>query len=414
MVRRLQRKLVLITSGVVFCILLSVVGLSAFMNFFYAAQRASYVLDYICRNGGVLPSDFDEEDENEFHINDLTEESMFQVRYFSVFIDEDGSVKSSNLSSIATVTEDEAVEMAGDIMEYFSPIGHFRSDRTIYSYERKDQEDGTTMIVVMDSSFLYSSAYNYFKFSALFGCGCLIAFAFLVSVFSRRVLKPIIQSMEAQREFITNAGHELKTPVAIISANAEVLEMMNGSSEPVDNIRAQSIRLTQLIDELIALSRIGEKRDITLNQVEVSPIAAEVARSFEAVAVNAGKELKYSIEEGISVKAEEKGLREIMNILLDNAVKYCDDGGTITFELMGRTRNRSGLRLVVTNDYAEGLGMDFSRFFDRFYRQDTSHNSTKEGYGIGLSMAKSLTECFRGKIRVGYRNGRIIFILTLG
>ena len=228
-------------------------------------------------------------------------------------------------------------------------------------------------------------------------------------------IRPFVRNMENQKRFITNAGHELKTPIAIISANAEAIEMLNGQSQWTDSILKQVRRLSNLIQDLIMLSKMGERSqvDLVITDVNLSETVHAVADSFQQLAIDAEKTLTTAIADGIHVKGDSKCLYELVNILVDNAVKYCDDKGTIDVSLR-RGRLGKGAVVAVTNTYADGANVDYSRFFERFYRGDTSHNSQKAGYGIGLSMAEELTKLMGGKINVSYKAQRITFTVRLG
>ena len=218
--------------------------------------------------------------------------------------------------------------------------------------------------------------------------------------------------MENQKRFITNAGHELKTPLAIISANAEVLEMVNGKNEWTDSILNQTKRLSVLIGNLISLAKMDEKQDLVFSKINVSPIVSETVDGFKPLCETDGKSMTSEIEEDVIIKTNEQIFRELVNILTDNAVKYCDDGGEVHVELSHSLGHR-GAKLIVTNTYAEGKNVDTSKFFERFYREDTSHNSEKKGYGIGLSMAEEIVKQHKGHIKAEYKNGNIFFIVTI-
>lgn len=237
----------------------------------------------------------------------------------------------------------------------------------------------------------------------------------IVSVLSKRALRPFIRNMENQKRFITNAGHELKTPIAIISANTEALALISGQNEWTDNILKQVSRLSKLINDLITLAKVGEAspQDVVLTEVNLTPIVRSAADSFRPVVADAGKIMETDAEDDITARAEMRFFGELVNILLDNAVKYCDDGGLIHVSLTTR-KNGKGAVLAVSNDYKEGGHIDYSRFFERFYRGDTSHNSAKAGYGIGLSMAEDLTKLMKGKISVRWEKGVITFQVELG
>ena len=187
--------------------------------------------------------------------------------------------------------------------------------------------------------------------------------------------------------------------------------MINGKSEWTDSILTQVKRGTSLINDLITLSRTTEAEQVVLTDVDLSKTLQETAQSFRPVIENAGKTLTVQIQDGVVVKAEEKMLTELCNILVDNAAKYCDDGGEVKVVL--KKRGRTGALLQVSNDYREGSGEDYGKFFHRFYRGDVSHNSRHSGYGIGLSMAQTIAEKLRGSITAGWKGGVITFTVML-
>ena len=287
--------------------------------------------------------------------------------------------------------------------------GKYTADET--EYIRTVKDNGVIKVYAyINNTQAQQSNKRLILLSALSGGGMFILLMVVIYLVSRRAVRPISQSYSKQKEFISNASHELKTPLAVISANTEVIEMMNGKNEWTESTVNQVSRMSELISRLVVLSRLEEREDIVLKDVDYSAEAAKSVANFKTVAETKGLTLESVIEEDIHVEADEKGIFELINILLDNAVKYCDDGGAILIVLSKKGKYSS---LVVSNDYAEGEGVDYKRFFDRFYREDQSHNSSKKGYGIGLSMAESLTRMFKGKIHVTYKKPIISFTVII-
>ena len=241
----------------------------------------------------------------------------------------------------------------------------------------------------------------------------LFIFWLVVVSLSRRAVEPSIRALQTQKRFITNASHELKTPVSIISADAEVLEAMGGENEWTRSIINQSKRLNDLISALVSLTKAGENEKFQLTDVDLTHIATKAAQDFTPVIEQAGKTLHTHIEDGIHAQAEQRCLTEVLNILLDNATKYCDDGGMIDIAVTPRQGIRGGVMLCVSNDYKDGAGKDYSKFFERFYRADESHNSGKQGFGIGLAMAQELVTRMNGTMDASWHDGRISFTVGL-
>lgn len=265
----------------------------------------------------------------------------------------------------------------------------------------------------MNETLIFNRFWLLVRVAIVLGICALIVFAVILILVSRKAIKPITDTYHKQQEFITNAGHELKTPLAVISANTEMEEMLGNNSEWNESTKQQVAKLTKLINSLISLARAGETGEITLSKVDFSQIVEETTQDFKSVMKKNNLTYQISIREGIKVIAEKHTLAEILNILLDNARKYCDPGGKVQVKLTkGGALNKSAI-LRVSNTYKEGKGQDYSHFFDRFYREDESHNSKKGGLGIGLSMARELTEAFRGRISVHHKGDDIVFSVIL-
>lgn len=236
----------------------------------------------------------------------------------------------------------------------------------------------------------------------------LAAVFFLVVILSKRVVRPFAESYEKQRRFITDAGHEIKTPLTIIDADAAVLGMEFGENEWLSDIEKQTARLKELTEDLIYLSRMEEgQRDLKMVEFPLSETADEMAESFELLAKARGKTFSARIEPMVSYCGNMKDIKKLFSVLLDNAVKYSPEGGSILFEL-----KRKGKAIVITVwNTAQGMEKEkVRRIFDRFYRMDQSRNSQTGGYGIGLSVAKAIVEAHKGKISADTEDGKSLTI----
>ena len=220
---------------------------------------------------------------------------------------------------------------------------------------------------------------------------------------------PFMENYRNQRAFITNAGHELKTPIAIISANNELCEMLYGENEWTQSSKEQIQRLTELINRLVVLARFEEQANVTAVNIDFSNIVEKSSKSFKSIAIKGGKNFESDIQKDIFISGDEGALYELINILIDNANKYCDEGGTIGVRLSQHGITFKKAKLVIYNTYKEGKNIDYSKFFERFYREDQSHNSSISGYGVGLSIARNIINRHKGKIHVTYKNDIIYF-----
>ena len=213
---------------------------------------------------------------------------------------------------------------------------------------------------------------------------------------SRRAIRPAVESLKKQKQFITDAGHEIKTPLSIIAANADVLELSAGGSEWLDSIRHQVKRLDGLAADLLTLSKLEEEdRRAAYRTFSLSEAAAETAEPFAIPAAAKGKTLECRIQPGIVYCGDEAAIRRLISILLDNAVKYAAEGGTILLTLAAAGKN---VRLEVTNPCDQLPQGDLDRLFDRFYRPEASRSRETGGTGIGLSIARAVVQAHGGKI----------------
>ena len=233
----------------------------------------------------------------------------------------------------------------------------------------------------------------------------------LVFFISKIVVKPIADSYEKQKRFITDAGHEIKTPLAIIDANTEVLEMEQGESEWTASIKNQVNRLSSLTERLIFLSKMDEETIIfSMEEFSLSGLISDMAASFQAVAKAQEKVLQLEIEQGVFYYGNESSFRQLLSILIDNAMKYSNPYGNITLSLHQSERK---VEFMISNTVDQVPQGNLDRLFERFYRLDSSRNSETGGYGLGLSAAKAIIIAHKGKITAWSANGKLISFLIV-
>ena len=403
-----------------------------------AVTDVNRIMNVLVENSGKIP---EKKEESGTSGHDIREETPYEARYFSVQINKDGEAKVADISHIASIEDQEALNLAAQALKRKSRRGLFDTGESILYYtvvkpgeklhgtanaivnafyfpQRIDasqseiisSSERDKLVIFLDCTQRLELVGTVRRFSLLIGGMSFLMFFAIIWFLSKRAIRPVVRNIEAQEQFITNAGHELKTPLTIISANTEVIEMTNGRSEWTESIKNQVKRLTELVNSLITLAKIQENKKPELQDIGFSEIVTESVAAFRPVIENQGKALKQSIEEKVVVRANAALSREILSILLDNAAKYCDEGGEVSVRLVSSGKNAV---LSVENTFKEGEGQDFSRFFDRFYRGDVSHNSEKKGYGIGLSIAGRIAEVSGGLIKASYEGQNIIFELTL-
>lgn len=416
MIRRLHRKFIWMATASVVAIIVLAVGLINGSLYVRVHHEISSITDIISQNGGTIPSDLAPQEKGLFEFGNWAEETpefSYQARYFSILFDANKKeAKVINVNHIAAFNAKEAFNLAVRVLQTGKSEDFFLKDRAYYNYKITQTASGDTLVVFFDCTRDILALSSIFSYSVALGLFCIILFFLIITFLSSKAIKPFVRNMENQKRFITNASHELKTPVAIISANTEALELVSGKSEWTGNIIKQTKRLTNLINDLVALARVGEieKENLKLEDVDISQVTETIAGDFRQVAAERGKTLETHIPPGVHVRSEEKLFGQILGILLDNAVKYCDEKGRVQVEVTTEKKEK-GFAIIISNDFAEGEDIDYTKFFERFYRHDISHSSQIKGYGVGLSIAADIVQILDGTIDVSWKEGRISFRL---
>ncbi len=409
MIQRLRRQFILSAAAAVLVVLLSVTGVinGTMRGLIYV--QTNRVLDALSEWDS---STWSENSDSHRPVAG----TMLANQFFRLRLDSEGNLIASDLRHISLLEDTDAKEILS-YLNLNSTHGKLTSLEngtvTQFAYRiNKDTESGEYSVILLDVTTAFAMEAQLLTSSLFIGGLSFVAFLVILAALSQRAVKPVIANMENQKRFITNAGHELKTPLAIISANTELLEAVNGENEWTQNILSQVNRLSDLIRELITLSKVSEQEKLEPEPVSFSPIVSGAAEEFRPLVEQRGRRLSTELAPDLTVEGEERFLRELVSILLDNAAKYCDEGGLIQVRL-APGKGRTAV-LEVSNDYAAGEGVDYSRFFERFYQQEQSHNSDASGgFGIGLSMASELVRVMRGKLKADYADGRITFRVTL-
>ena len=230
---------------------------------------------------------------------------------------------------------------------------------------------------------------------------------------SRWATRPVEKAWTQQRQFLSDASHELKTPLTVILSNAELLEQAQLSDKPArwaDNILSEAGRMRSLVEEMLTLARADNMvRTAVLTEVSLSDIAADCALAFEPVAFEAGKSLDYTLAENITVLGDREKLRQLISVLLDNAIKYGADGGTVTLSLEKTDRQA---KLTVSNPGDPIPPEQLGHLFERFYRADDSRGE-KSGFGLGLSIAQTIAAEHKGTLKAESDLASTRFLYTM-
>ena len=396
-ISRLRFKLIAVSMAVTLLILGLIVGGINFINFKKVIDNADTTIDYLANNYNTeetRPEPPDEEGGGDgFRPFDdgISPEVKFESRYFVVSFDSDGNVASIDTKHIFAISEEDSIKIAKQIYKGSSDRGFYRN----YRYA-KISLNGYNAVMCLDVYNGLSSA-NYFLLVSLSASFIgWITVIIIVLAFSKRIIAPVSKSYEKQKRFISDAGHEIKTPLAIIEADIGVMEINEGENEWLDDIKTQVRRLARLTNDLIHLSKLDEGKDsLKFIDFSVSDLAKETVTSFTGLATVNNKKLEANIQPNLTLKGDTESIRELLTILLDNAIKYSTGDGNINLEV----KKKNGHIVIEASNSAKNLTKENAEhLFDRFYRADESRNSETGGHGIGLSMAKAIVEAHKGKI----------------
>ena len=412
MIKKLQRKFVAVAMLSLFIVLLIIIGTVNILNYTRMTDDAQRTINILKENDGSFPKPDMKPGHGKEMFKGMSPEAPYESRYFSVLMDGSGNVSTIDTGKIAGTDTDEAAEYAAKVLECGRTSGFMGQ----YRFGIKDKDNGKLII------FLYCGReLSNFRAVLLISVG--ISFAGMLAVFllliffSGRIVKPVSESYEKQKRFITDAGHEIKTPLTIIDADAELVGLDCGENEWLEDIRKQTKRLTALTNDLIYLAKMEEgQKSSTKIEFPLSDVVEETAESFRARAVNENKKLDIDIQPEITYCGDEKAIRQLVSILVDNAVKYSDGIKIISVKLEGQggtSKLSKGFRLQVFNSCEHIEPESVKHLFDRFYRAEQSRNSQTGGYGIGLSVARAVVDAHKGKITADTADGKSLRITVV-
>lgn len=406
MIRSLRRKFILIAMA-------SLVGTMAVLcaaigagNHYITTSRVDHAIDLLRQNGGSFLHPGPRSDPSNFDFQ-VTPETPFETRYFIVGLTAQKEIRSVSLDHIAALDRQTVVETVSRIIETGAERGYVDH----YRFGVFSEQDGGSTIIVLDCFLQLQSANNMLRITVAIFLICVLIVFVLLLFLSKRAIRPFVDNLERQRQFITDASHELKTPLSILSANIGLLEDTYGNDKWLESARSQIVRLDKLIKNLVELARTEEAiKEDAAACFSISEIAQANADAFQMLAEADGKVLTAEIAEGISLKGVQDNFFRLFSILLDNAVKYCDPEGVIQLSVSQRGRN---IYIAVSNPCAGVNTAQLPRYFDRFYRADSSRARSTGGYGIGLSTAKAIVTRHKGRISNHYTDGVITFTAVI-
>ena len=414
MIKKFRRKFIVITLLTLAFVEIIIIGTINGINMYNQDKEVDELLMVLEENNGTFPDmhgekggiqgkpdDNDSKPEPPFDNKNMNVETKYVTRYFVVKVDNDNNVKNIDTGHIAAVGSSNAEEYAENALNNGKDKAYLGNYKYLIS-----QKENEKLVIFVDCRMQIRTQRQFLEVSIIIAVGAFAIFSLLLALTSKKAVKPYIEAMEKQKRFITDAGHEIKTPLAIISANNEVLEMIDGESEWTASIKHQVDRLSELVKQLVSLSKMDEDINPVFAEFNISDAVYDSASPFVTLASSKNKHAKIKVDDGLMYTGDEAMIRQLVSVLMDNAVKYADDGGEIEISLTSHGKN---LKLSVYNKCVNPPEGDLNQLFDRFYRADSSRSRETGGYGIGLSIARSIVEVHKGKITAKSENGGVVF-----
>ncbi len=324
--------------------------------------------------------------------------------FYALRLSGDGQVESVDSQGPAVHNSSQLEAYAQEI--YVRGRREGEVDGLLYYMEEKE---GYTLVAFMDHSQALGNMFGLLRQMLLIGGGAMAALYFVALYLARRIVEPLEESHRRQRQFVSDAGHELKTPLTAIHVNGDCLEREIGVNPWLENIRYESKRMSELVGQLLELAR-GEQAAMPMEELDFSHLLTGEVLPMESVAMERGLELRSQIEEGLMVWGHGGQLRQLASILLDNAIEHIEGGRVIELVL---EREQVFAKLSVSNPAPRMDREECKLLFERFYRRDVSRSGGDGHYGLGLSIAKAISQAHKARLEAVWREGRVICTLRL-
>lgn len=407
MIRTLQKKFVITAMVAITVLILILLGAINIANIIIVRNEIERTMKVVSENDGNMgkmqPPDDSAPPRDSIKVPKNDYDTFMSSNFFIVRFDREGNAVYVDVSRTSSVTEDEAKDIAGEI--YISGRESGKSGKFRFMLQDTRIGDGTS-VVFLDTSEEIFSYLRVLLLSGAVGVVCWGLMLIFVILLSRRAIRPIAENIEKQKQFVTNAGHEIKTPLAIIRSNTEAMELYNGENKWSRNILEQTVRLGGLMNNLLMLARMDEGNvNIEKAEFSVSDILMEITGGFKQLMEEKNISLNTDIQSEILINASKSQIEQLISILLDNSVKYTNKGGDIWIDLQKKDKQ---IRLQIRNTCEELPDAPADKLFDRFYRGDSARQQKTGGYGIGLSVAHSIVSANKGTIHAEYIKPDII------
>ena len=424
MIKQLQKRFIRIAVVSLTVAMVLVVGIVNIANWISVRSELFNTLNLLAENEADLAADREErseQKENRTDLHDLQEKGvpfpgpsrhfrnmMAESNWFSALISDSGEVERVMLARIENLEE----ETARELVRQMAADGRTQGFLQDYLFRVTDLKDGKREVLVLNCETRLATVRKLVLISAIACAGGILLALLFVMLASRKAVEPTIRNMEQQKQFITNASHELKTPLTVISTNMELLQMEDRDNQWVKSTQKQTAVMRRLVDELVYLSRMEEEHfSLEITSFDPGKLLEETAEPFIAMAEYNDRDMHTETDRGLQMTGDRASIQRLMSILCDNAVKYASEG-PITAEIRGAGKH---ILFRVSNPVEEALTkQQCQQLFDRFYRVDSSRNKKKQGgFGIGLAIASAIAEKHGGKISAAMEGSRLVITCQL-
>lgn len=404
MIKTLKKKFVITAMTAITVLLLFLLGSINAVNVISNEKQTSDILDRLGRSNAYEFFGFSDERGffSGFFTPPVTADTEHSAVYFTANIYPNGLITNLDLSHIYALSSSEAAELVARAYEDGSLSGRIGN----YKYKGAVNSDGRSVsYIFLETATQRYSVMRIAFLTALGGAICWLMMLVLVVFLSKKAIAPIAANIEKQKRFVTDAGHEIKTPLAIILANTEAMELHNGENKWSRNIRSQVLRLNGLMQNLLTLAKTDESVNIEMEELDFSQILMNTAEMFREPAQVRGIDIRFSVPGEVKLCANREYVSNLVSILMDNAVKYSNENSDIFVSLV---QGEKSVAFSVTNTCENLPDCEPDKLFDRFYRADRARTQENGGYGIGLSAAKAIAELHGGSIKAEYPERNVI------
>ena len=399
MIKKLRRKFILLSMLSVFAILFVTVGAINISNYVVIENDASNVLNEVMRQGTKeqIPGERDKETKEPVELR--------QQHYFVVSFSSDGSIKETNNKQMFMLSKEECEELATKVFNDELKGGKYNN----YRFAKSLKGDGLTYVGFLDIKEKLDSFNQFLLSSSLISLGAILAFFVIVFIGSKIIFKPTEEAYKNQKRFITNASHELKTPLTIISADLDLLEMDYGKNEWSESIRDQILRLNEMTNQLVTLSKLEEEDNsrFPFEDFSINEVCNKAIEAFSPSFKKDGIKFSFNITGNITMFGNRHLIEELIYIFLDNSLKYTGGDHKNSYFVVNQD-NKGAIEFRFSNTIATTDEVDTKQIMDRFYR---SPSSKKEGSGVGLSIANEIIKLHKGKIEVDKNTSTLSFVI---